>query len=115
VTFITGNILEPQILRRLPVIDAAFFDPDWAVTGHDHEYRFQQSNTKPLADTVLRKILEITDNVAIISLGLPYSFTNSSAFSPHSLQRPSERISRMLLIAPHCLQFTRTSPSDNTF
>lgn len=66
VTFILGNILEPEISKNLPAVDAAFIDPDWAVTGPDHEYRFQQSNTKPPADTVLRNILEMTDNVAII-------------------------------------------------
>lgn len=65
-TFIFGSILEPEILGEIPAFDAAFIDPDWAVTGPDHKYRFQRSNTEPPADTVLRKILEITDNVAIV-------------------------------------------------
>lgn len=43
-----------------------FVDPDWAVTGPDHEYRFQQSNTQPPADVVLENMLKITDNVAIV-------------------------------------------------
>ena len=66
VSFIYGSILDSEILKKIPKIDAAFIDPDWAVTGPNHEYCFQQSNTKPPADTVLRNILEITDNVAII-------------------------------------------------
>jgi len=66
VTFILGSILEAGILERLPAVDAVFIDPDWAVTGPDHEYRFQQSNTQPPADVVLRNMLRITDNVAII-------------------------------------------------
>ncbi|MGD9212690.1 MAG: hypothetical protein PVI90_18040, partial [Desulfobacteraceae bacterium] len=66
VTFIFGNILEPKILKELPTVDAAFIDPDWAVTGPDHEYRFQPSNTQPPADLVLRNILKITNNVAIV-------------------------------------------------
>ena len=66
VSFIYGSILDPKILIGLPAIDAVFIDPDWAVTGPDHKYRFQQSNTQPPADVVLKNMLEITDNVAII-------------------------------------------------
>lgn len=66
VTFIFGNILEPEILKGLPMFDAAFIDPDWAVTGPDHEYRFKRSNTQPPADVVLRNMLKKTDNVAIV-------------------------------------------------
>lgn len=66
VTFIFGSILEPEILKVLPKVDAVFIDPDWAVTGPDHEYRFQRSNTQPPADVVLRNMFKITDNVAII-------------------------------------------------
>jgi len=66
VTFILGSILESDILNILPNIDAVFIDPDWAVTGPDHEYRFQRSNTEPPADVVLGNMLKITDNVAIV-------------------------------------------------
>jgi len=66
VSFIFGSILDPDIFKGLTSIDAAFIDPDWAVTGPDHEYRFQQSNTQPPADVVLKNMLEITNNVAII-------------------------------------------------
>ena len=66
VTFVLGSILEPEILKEIPAVDAAFIDPDWAVTGPDHEYRFQRSNTQPPADMVLRNMLKITDNVAIV-------------------------------------------------
>ena len=65
-SFIYGSILDSELLSGLPSVDAAFIDPDWAVTGPDHVYRFIQSNTQPPADTVLRNILEITDNVAVI-------------------------------------------------
>jgi hypothetical protein len=76
VTFVLGSILETEILKELPLIDAAFIDPDWAVTGPDHEYRFQRSNTQPPADMVLRNMLKITDNVAIV---LP-PFLNTKEF-----------------------------------
>ncbi|MBD3375955.1 hypothetical protein GF406_13045 [candidate division KSB1 bacterium] len=66
VTFISGSILDPEIVKSLPAIDAVFIDPDWAVTGPDHVYRFQQSNTRPPADLVLENMLNITENVAIV-------------------------------------------------
>ena len=66
VTFIFGSILETRILDQLPGIDAVFIDPDWAVTGADHEYRFKRSNTQPPADVVLSNMLKMTDNVAIV-------------------------------------------------
>jgi RNA cap guanine-N2 methyltransferase len=66
VSFIYGSILDPDLLNGLSSVDAVFIDPDWAVTGPDHIYRFLQSNTQPPADTVLRDMLEITENVAIV-------------------------------------------------
>lgn len=66
VTFIHGSILDQEILESLSAVDAAFIDPDWAVTGPDHVYKFIGSNTQPPADTILNKILEITENVAIV-------------------------------------------------
>ncbi|HNZ10717.1 MAG TPA: RsmD family RNA methyltransferase [Smithellaceae bacterium] len=66
VSFLLGSILEKETIKKIPKVDAVFIDPDWAVTGPDHIYRFQQSNTRPPADLVLRNMLKITDNVAIV-------------------------------------------------
>ncbi len=66
VSFIHGNIGNKDLLSSLPDIDAAFIDPDWAVTGNDHKYRFINSNTKPPADTLLDRMLELTKNVAVV-------------------------------------------------
>ena len=66
VSFICGSILDPEILRKIPKIEAAFIDPDWAVTGPDHVYRFIQSNTRPPADIALKSMLKLTENVAIV-------------------------------------------------
>ena len=66
VSFIHGSALDPRILEKLPSIDAAFIDPDWAVTDPDHTYRFINSNTQPPADIVLKKISGITENIAIV-------------------------------------------------
>ena len=45
VSFLRGSILETKTIKKIPKVDAVFIDPDWAVTGPDHIYRFQQSNT----------------------------------------------------------------------
>lgn len=66
VTFLCGSILDPAILKKIPTIEAAFIDPDWAVTGSDHIYRFIHSNSQPPADIVLGRMLEVTKNVAIV-------------------------------------------------
>ncbi|MHC4744193.1 MAG: rRNA adenine N-6-methyltransferase family protein [Planctomycetota bacterium] len=66
VSFVHGDILDKSVLDDLPHVDAAFVDPDWAVTGPEHVFRFMNSNTQPPADTVLNKIFEITENVAIV-------------------------------------------------
>ena len=66
VTFTHGSILDQGLLNNLPSVEAAFIDPDWAVTGPDHEYRFIHSNTHPPADTLLYMIFQITENVALV-------------------------------------------------
>ncbi|MCG8687369.1 MAG: trimethylguanosine synthase [Desulfobacterales bacterium] len=76
VSFIQGDIMNQDILNIVPKIDAAFIDPDWAVTGEDHVYRFINSNTQPPADDVLKRIFNLTDNIALI---LP-PFVNISEF-----------------------------------
>ena len=66
VEFVSGSILDPILLAELPPFDAAFLDPDWAITGPDHVYRFVHSNTQPPADVLLKTILDLTRNVAIV-------------------------------------------------
>jgi tRNA1(Val) A37 N6-methylase TrmN6 len=66
VTFVSGDILDENLLRTLPPVDAAFLDPDWADTEPDHQYRFVNSNTLPPADALLERILRITGNVALV-------------------------------------------------
>ncbi len=66
VSFINGSILDPEIMLQIRDIDAVFIDPDWAVTGPDHVYKFLNSNTRPPADLLLNKMLAITENIAIV-------------------------------------------------
>ena len=66
ITFINNDILSKEIDKAIPDIDAAFLDPDWAVSGPDHEYRFRNSNTRPPSDLLLNLIFLKTRNVTLI-------------------------------------------------
>ena len=66
VTFVHGDALAKGILDHCPPIDAAFLDPDWAVGGPGHIYRFRQSNMRPPADQLLEHVFRLTKNVAIV-------------------------------------------------
>jgi 16S rRNA G966 N2-methylase RsmD len=66
VTFVLGDILLEDTWAALSGIDAAFLDPDWAVTGPDHVHRFRQSSTQPPADVLLDRVFRATRNVALV-------------------------------------------------
>lgn len=66
VSFILGDVLGEGTIDRSVRCDAAFLDPDWAVTGEDHVFRFRSSNTRPPADILLDAALELTPNLALV-------------------------------------------------
>jgi SAM-dependent methyltransferase len=66
VTFLCGDALDEHMLDECRPIDAAFLDPDWAVSGPDHVYRFRSSNTRPPADALLERALALTADVALV-------------------------------------------------
>lgn len=66
ITFINGDILSQETQVLLPGVEAAFLDPDWAVTGPNHHYRFIHSNTRPPSDKLLTLIFSKTTNVMLI-------------------------------------------------
>lgn len=66
VTFVSGDVLEDSVLNQCPTFDSAFLDPDWAVSGPEHVYRFRHANTQPPADLLLHKILRLTSDIALI-------------------------------------------------
>lgn len=86
VTFVLGDILLDDTWHVLPEIDAAFLDPDWAVTGPQHVHRFRRSSTRPPADVLLDRVFRATRNVALV---LPPTLdTNELEGLPeHELQR----------------------------
>ena len=66
ITFINGDSTALEILDSIPDIDSAFIDPDWAVTGDNHIFRFLNSNTKPPSDKLLNLIRKKTPNITLI-------------------------------------------------
>jgi len=66
VTFVLGDILLDDTWEALSGIDAAFLDPDWAVTGPDHVHRFRPSSTRPPADVLLDRVFRATRNAALV-------------------------------------------------
>lgn len=85
VTFVAGDVLDPETLAGCAVYDAAFLDPDWADQGPGHVYRFRDSNTRPPADALLETILVRMRDIALV---LP-PFVNPDELAdlpPHELQ-----------------------------
>ena len=66
VTFVLGDVLDERVFNSLPPVDAAFLDPDWAVTGPGHVHHFVRSTTRPPADRLLERTLQATRNVALV-------------------------------------------------
>jgi len=66
VTFVFGDILLEDTWEKLAGINAAFLDPDWAITGPDHVHRFRRSSTRPPADVLLERVFRATRNVALV-------------------------------------------------
>ena len=86
VTFILGDVLDDSVLNGTGPFNAAFLDPDWAITGPDHIYRFRPSNMRPPADVLLGKVIGKTRNIALI---LPPSLDlqETKDLPPHECQR----------------------------
>jgi len=66
VTFVLADIMQEETWDGLSSVDAAFLDPDWAVTGPNHVHRFRQSSTRPPADALLERVFRATRNVALV-------------------------------------------------
>jgi hypothetical protein len=66
VTFVAGDVLGEGVLDSCPPFDAGFLDPDWAVSGPEHIFRFRNSNMRPPADVLLRRVLSRIRDVALI-------------------------------------------------
>lgn len=66
VTFINDSILNIRKYNFINRINAAFIDPDWAVTNQKHIYKFIKSNTNPPSDVLFKQIYGITKNIILI-------------------------------------------------
>jgi len=96
VNFILGDVMNDKLLNNVPIINSAFLDPDWADTKRSiHTYRFKNSNTDPPADILLKTILRLTKNVALILSPL----VDANEF----IDIPSHELQRIYLDSKHVL------------
>lgn len=85
ITFINDDINNIFQYEIPSLIDGVFIDPDWAVTGNDHKYKFIDSNTKPPSDALLNRMLSITPNITLIQP--PYiNLKEFDALPPHEIE-----------------------------
>ena len=66
VKFVLADIMDEKSWNGLSRVDAAFLDPDWAITGPNQIHHFLHSTTRPPADALLERTLRATRNVALI-------------------------------------------------
>ena len=100
VTFVNGDVTAIEVLDSLPNIDSAFIDPDWAVSGDNHFFRFDNSNTKPPSDKLFNLIRKMTPNITLVQP--PY--INKEEF----MTLPSHECEHLYLNGTHalyCLHF----------
>jgi len=76
VTFISGNILDDEILKSISKIDAAFLDPDWK---RDHSVKPAAFNFHKMEPPLLELFTKIQAKTENIALRLPKE-TNWSEF-----------------------------------
>lgn len=101
-TFVDGDVLSKDLFELLPRFDSAFLDPDWAISGPSHVYRFTNSNTCPPADSLLRAIFTKTQDEALV-LPPRVDARECEGLSDHECQRLILRESHEL----YCLYFGR--------
>jgi len=106
VTFVLGDVLGRPVWDSLPPVDAAFLDPDWAVTGPDHVHHFLRSTTRPPADRLLERTLAATGNVALV-LPPRLDLSELEGLPPHERQELSLEGSLEL----YCLYFGELAAS----
>jgi hypothetical protein len=100
VMFVLADIMDDKTRNRLPPVDAASLDPDWAVTHPAQVHRFVNSSTRPPADALLERILCVTSNAALV-LPPTLNVCECDSLPPHGRQRLYMKQSREL----YCLYF----------
>jgi 16S rRNA G966 N2-methylase RsmD len=86
IKFIPGDILEKETLNKIPKIDAAFLDPDWAKVGNSKRVHVSKfSEMDPPADELFNKINKLTPNIAL-RLPKEIDLEELKKLPPHELE-----------------------------
>ena len=87
ISFILGDILKEEIMNKIPNIDAAFLDPDWAKIGKNKSIHVtKMSNMQPPADILLERIAKRTPDVAL-RLPKEVDLKDLRKLPPHELEK----------------------------
>ena len=85
INFILGDIQDKEILNKIPQIDGAFLDPDWAIAGESKTtHTPKPSNMQPSADRLFNTASAITQNIAL-RLPREIDLSELKNFPPHEL------------------------------
>jgi len=87
VDFILGDILSEKILNKIPVIDGAFLDPDWAIKGNPKRFHTSKlSDMQPPADKLFSVVNKRTENI-VFRLPKEMELSELELFPSHSLKK----------------------------
>ena len=87
VKFIGGDILKEDILNKIPKIDAAFLDPDWAKVGDSKTtHTSKLSDMQPAAEKLFSEIHKRTQNIAL-RLPREIDLSELKTFPPYELEK----------------------------
>lgn len=87
INFILGDIQNKEILNKIPHIDGAFLDPDWAMVGEfKTTHTPKLSNMQPPADELFAEINRLTGNIAL-RLPREIDLSELKSLPPHELEK----------------------------
>lgn len=87
IKFILGDILNKETLNKIPEIDGAFLDPDWAMPGNlKTTHTPKLSNMQPPANKLFSVVNKKTRNIAL-RLPREMNLSELKTFPSHELER----------------------------
>ncbi len=87
VKFILGDILRKETLNKIPKINGAFLDPDWAIPGElKTTHASKLSNMQPPAEKLFTETNKLTRNIAL-RLPKEIDLSELKNLPPHELEK----------------------------
>jgi SAM-dependent methyltransferase len=83
--FILGDITSDETLQKVPPIDGAILDPDWATGENKRAHIESLSQMQPRADLLFQKVCRLTPNIAL-RLPKEMNLGQLDTLPPHELE-----------------------------